>query len=106
MKNVQISLPDDLARDAAEAGLLSDSNLEQLLRDAIREQRKSALRGAMDRMAASPSLLPCLLKRSLTKLRRFGPNVDACNPDIETGCTRYKCCGVGNALGWRTRRVV
>ncbi len=56
MKNVQISLPDDLARDAAEAGLLSDSNLEQLLRDAICEQRKSALRGAMDRMAASPSV--------------------------------------------------
>lgn len=51
MKNVQITLPDDLARDAAEAGLLSGENLEQLLRDAVRTLRKSNLRQAMNRMA-------------------------------------------------------
>lgn len=55
MKNVQITLPDDLARDAAEFGLLSGENLEQLLRDAIRALRKSGLRKAMDRMTETSS---------------------------------------------------
>ena len=55
MKNVQITLPDDLARDAAEVGLLSGENLEQLLRDAIRTLRKSGLRKAMDRMVETSS---------------------------------------------------
>jgi hypothetical protein len=54
MKNVQLSLPDDLARDAAAAGLLSDANLEHLLREAMRALRKDNLRNAMVRMAASP----------------------------------------------------
>jgi hypothetical protein len=55
MKNVQITLPDDLAHDAAEAGLLSSANLEQLLREAMTALRKNNLRDAMDRMAAVPS---------------------------------------------------
>jgi hypothetical protein len=61
MKNVQITLPDDLARDAAEAGLLSGDNLEQLLRDAVKTLRKSNLRKAMDRMAETstgPAMSP------------------------------------------------
>lgn len=55
MKNVQITLPDDLARDAADAGLLSGANLEQLLREAVKTLRKNNLRDAMERMAKTPS---------------------------------------------------
>ena len=61
MKNVQITLPDDLARDAAEAGLLSGPNLEQLLREAMKALRKNNLRAAMNRMAAvqsAPAMSP------------------------------------------------
>ena len=55
MKNVQITLPDDLARDIADVGLLSGDNLEQLLRDAVKTSRRSSLRAAMDRMADNSS---------------------------------------------------
>jgi hypothetical protein len=48
MKNVQITLPDDLARDAADAGLLSGSNLEQMLREAVKAIRRRGLRSAME----------------------------------------------------------
>ena len=37
MKIVQISLPDDLARDAAEAGLLDPAQLEVLLRASLKQ---------------------------------------------------------------------
>ena len=37
MKIVQISLPDDLARDAAEAGLLDPGQLEALLRASLKQ---------------------------------------------------------------------
>ena len=37
MKNVEISLPDDLARDAAEAGLLDPAQLEALLRASLKQ---------------------------------------------------------------------
>ena len=46
MKNVQISLPDDLARDAAAAGLLESEVLEAVLRDCLEQRERS---GAMDR---------------------------------------------------------
>jgi hypothetical protein len=46
MKNVQISLPDDLARDAAAAGLLESEVLEAMLRDCLEQREKS---GYMDR---------------------------------------------------------
>lgn len=55
MKNVQITLPDDLARDVAEAGLLSGENLEQVFREAMKNLRKSNLRKAMDRMVDASS---------------------------------------------------
>lgn len=72
MKNVQITLPDDLARDAAEVGLLSDENMEQLLRDAIRSLRKSGLRKAMNRMAetsSGPTMSPEDVAAEIAKFR-------------------------------------
>lgn len=46
MKNVQIFLPDDLARDAAAAGLLESEVLEAVLRDCLKQHAKS---GRLDR---------------------------------------------------------
>lgn len=37
MKTVQISLPDDLARDAAQAGLLGPAQMEALLRASLKQ---------------------------------------------------------------------
>ncbi len=72
MKNVQITLPDDLARDAAEVGLLSGENLEQLLRDGVKTLRKSNLRQAMDRMAetsSGPAMSPEEVAAEIAKFR-------------------------------------
>ena len=69
---MQITLPDDLARDAAEVGLLSGENLAQLLRDAIRTLRKSGLRKAMDRMtetSSSPAMSPEDVAAEIAKFR-------------------------------------
>lgn len=55
MKNVQITLPDDLARDVADVGLLYGDHLERLLRDAVKTSRRSGLRAAMDQMADNSS---------------------------------------------------
>ena len=72
MKNVQITLPDDLARDAAEVGLLSGDNLEQLFRDAVRASRRSSLRAAIDRMADNslgPAMSPEDVAVEIAKFR-------------------------------------
>jgi hypothetical protein len=56
MKNVQISLPDDLARDAAEAGLLDPAQLEVLLRASLKQMEKALLSdGALTRSATLTS---------------------------------------------------
>jgi hypothetical protein len=52
MTTVQITLPDELAADAAQAGLLSSDSIEELLREKLRVQRRNELFAAMDRMAA------------------------------------------------------
>ena len=72
MKNFQITLPDDLARDAAEVGLLSGDNLEQLFRDALKASRKSSLRAAIDRMADNslgPAMSPEDVAVEIAKFR-------------------------------------
>ena len=57
MKNVEISLPDDLARDAAEAGLLDAAQLEALLRASLKQMEDAlASDGAITRAAAMTSV--------------------------------------------------
>lgn len=51
MTIVQITLPDQLAQEAASAGLLSPVRLEKWLRDQLKDQRVDELFSAMDRMA-------------------------------------------------------
>jgi hypothetical protein len=56
MKNVQISLPDDLARDAAEAGLLDPAQLEALLRASLKQMENAlSTDNAITRAAALTS---------------------------------------------------
>lgn len=50
MTRLTISLPDDLAQRARNAGLLSDSGIRQALEDAIRRQAGERLRDLMDRV--------------------------------------------------------
>ena len=52
MTTVQITLPDQLARDAEQAGLLSPERFENWLREQLRAQSADRLFSAMDRMSA------------------------------------------------------
>lgn len=52
MTTVQITLPDQLAEEAARAGLLSPEMLERWLRSQLKAQRTDQLFAAMDRMSA------------------------------------------------------
>lgn len=54
MTNVTLSLPDTLAREARDAGLLTPEALEVMLRERLRKQRVDELFTAMDKMAALP----------------------------------------------------
>lgn len=52
MTTVQITLPDQLAREAQNAGLLTSATIERMLREQLKTQRVDELFEAMDRMAA------------------------------------------------------
>lgn len=52
MTTVQIILPDQLAREAQSAGLLSPELLERWLREQLESRRDSRLFSAMERMDA------------------------------------------------------
>jgi hypothetical protein len=54
MTDLQISLPDDVARSARAEGLLDPEALEQLLRERLRELRLARLDAARERLAATP----------------------------------------------------
>lgn len=60
MTTIQITLPDQLARDAQRAGLLEASAMEHMLRERLKSQRVDELFDAMDRMAAvkEPAVMP------------------------------------------------
>lgn len=51
MAEVTITLPDDLAKQARQAGLLRPEALAALLRDAMRERRIGRLFATMDKLA-------------------------------------------------------
>jgi hypothetical protein len=52
MATIEILLPDQLAQEAAQAGLLSPPVLERLLREQLRTQRIDQLFSAMERMSS------------------------------------------------------
>ena len=49
---LKISLPDQLAKEARQAGLLTPEAMEAMLRDRLKAQHVDVLFEAMDRMAA------------------------------------------------------
>ncbi len=51
MTTIQINLPDQLAREAESAGLLSRAAIERWLREQLKRRRTDELFEAMDRMA-------------------------------------------------------
>lgn len=55
MTELVLTLPDDLARQAKEAGLLSSEAIEQLLRERLRRQAGEELREMMKKLAADGS---------------------------------------------------
>jgi hypothetical protein len=52
MTEVKVTLPDGLAKEADQAGLLSAREIERMLREEIRRRQVGELFEAMDRMAA------------------------------------------------------
>ena len=52
MTTIQIDLPDQLAQEAEQAGLLSPESLEKLLRDQLKAKRFDELTAAIGRMSA------------------------------------------------------
>ena len=51
MITVEIELPDQLAKEAQRAGLLTPATIEKFLREQLRTRRVDELFAAMDRMA-------------------------------------------------------
>jgi hypothetical protein len=60
MTTVRITLPDELAREAERAGLLTSAELEGMLRERLKARQVGELFDAMERMAAvdEPPLTP------------------------------------------------
>lgn len=54
MTTVQIELPEELARRAREAGLLTPEAVESMLRDRLRSEAGQALREMWEHMPAEP----------------------------------------------------
>ncbi len=53
MTTLEINLPDSLAREAKEAGLLTPQAVETMLRERLRAQRIGELRDAVRQMVAA-----------------------------------------------------
>jgi hypothetical protein len=53
MTTLEINLPDSLAREAKEAGLLTPQAVETMLRERLRAQRIGELRNAVRQMVAA-----------------------------------------------------
>ena len=54
MTSVEVTLPEQLAREAQAAGLLNPEVLERLVRDALRIQRLRSFADARRKLAADP----------------------------------------------------
>lgn len=54
MTTIQITLPDQLAEEAAQAGLLASERIEALLREQLRAARLARLRAVREQLAADP----------------------------------------------------
>ena len=71
MTKVQINLPDQLAQEAQNAGLLTPEQLERMLREQLKTRKTDELFAAMDRMAAvdEPAMTPEEIAEELHAMR-------------------------------------
>jgi Arc/MetJ family transcription regulator len=71
MTKVQINLPDQLAQEAQNAGLLTPERLERMLREQLKTRKTDELFTAMDRMAAvnEPAMTPEEIAEELHAMR-------------------------------------
>jgi len=81
MTTVQIILPDQLAREAQQAGLLSQAALEKLLREQLRAKREEELFAAMERMAQVPEPAAMSPEEVAEELRAMRAARSAKSPD-------------------------
>lgn len=70
MTTVEIELPDSLAKEARDAGLLTSQAIEQMVRERLRMQRVAELRQAVDQMTSS-SDTPLTMDEIETELRAY-----------------------------------
>jgi len=54
MTTIQITLPDALAQEAANAGLFEPEKMERILRERLRAERIQQLKAAREKLAAEP----------------------------------------------------
>lgn len=73
MTTIQITLPDQLARDAQSAALLSPSKLEGWLREPLSALQIEGRCAAMDRVAAMPDPAVTTLEEFAADERRNQP---------------------------------
>jgi hypothetical protein len=72
MTQVTVSLPDDLARDAQQAGLLSPQRLEPWLRDQLaKAARIDQMFAEIGRMTKVPDPNPMLLEEVAEEIRKM-----------------------------------
>jgi hypothetical protein len=78
MVEVKITLPDELAREAEESGLLTGDTLEAMVREALR-RRVNRLFDAMDRLddAGLPHMTEVELEAEIQKARGQRRSTDA-----------------------------
>jgi hypothetical protein len=69
MTTVQITLPDDLAQKAANAGLLSPQAMEAMLRERLRRRAGEALQAMWQRMPAE-ELTPEIEQEIVEEVRK------------------------------------
>ena len=71
MTTVQINLPDQLAKEAQRAGLLTPATLERILREYLKARKTDELFAAMDRMATveEPAMTPEEIEEELHAMR-------------------------------------
>lgn len=70
MTTVQITLPDDLAQEAANAGLLSAMAMELMLREQLRRRAGNALQ-ALWRHGPQEELTPEIEQEIVEEVRKF-----------------------------------
>ena len=98
MTTIEIDLPDALAKEAANAGLLVPERIALILREQLRVERVERLKTVRHSLAAAP-LPPMSAARDQRRNRRLPPRAAACVWFL-TQILRYRgCCGVGHQRG-------